>query len=148
MDFARVLDKEVQDWRARKPIRICAANQGRTNEKARRQTTRCHLQADRSRVFRLVKNRVDFSRFLHQQEVTQSFSGPLPPPLSYASITRLSPASRIALSLRRELQTEHRIRMEAEVIDADIDNLGLVLSAVLSYRSLASCWSHLHFVRT
>ena len=55
-----------------------------------------------------------------QQEVTQSFSGPLPPPLVLREYNEIIPGLADRIVALAEKQTEHRIGIETKVINSDI----------------------------
>lgn len=84
-----------------------------------------------------------------QQEVTQSFSGPLPPPVVLREYNDIIPGLADRIVAQAEQQTEHRIRLEAKVINADILKswAGLVCGLVVSLTCIGSgviCILHGH----
>jgi uncharacterized membrane protein len=75
-----------------------------------------------------------------QQEVTQSFSGPLPPPLVLREYNAILPGLAERIVAQAEQQTEHRIRLETRVVNADISKswAGLICGLVVSLACIGS----------
>ena len=92
------------------------------------------------------RNLVQISR---QQQITESFSGPLPPPQVLQQYNEIVPGLAGRIVAHAERQTEHRIQMEAKVIHSDISKswAGLVCGFVLL--SLLYCrWNYLRLAGT
>jgi uncharacterized membrane protein len=75
-----------------------------------------------------------------QQEVTQSFSGPLPPPLVLREYNEIIPGLAERIVALAEKQTEHRIGIEAKVIGSDISRSwgGLICGFVVALTCVAA----------
>lgn len=69
-----------------------------------------------------------------QRQVTESFSGPLPPPQVLRQYNEIVPGLAGRIVAQAERQTEHRIQMESKVVQSDISKswAGLVCGFVLS----------------
>ncbi len=79
-------------------------------------------------------------QILHQREITQSFSGPLPPPLVLREYNAIIPGLAERIVAQAEQQTEHRIRLETRVINADILKswAGLICGLIVSLTCIGS----------
>ncbi len=77
-------------------------------------------------------------RQMTRQEFTASFSGPLPPPEMLKRYTDAFPNGAERIVALVEKQSEHRISIEAKVIDADIRraNWGLVAAFIVAIAGL------------
>jgi uncharacterized membrane protein len=71
---------------------------------------------------------------ISQQKITQSFSGPLPPPLVLREYNEIIPGLADRIVSLAEKQTQHRIGIENKVIDSDIGKswIGLVCGLIVA----------------
>jgi len=71
---------------------------------------------------------------LRRQQVTQTYSGPLPPPQILKEYDEIAPGTAARIIAQAEMQTAHRIEIEKKSINSEIrrSNWGLVAGFVVA----------------